>query len=242
MIIKIAICDDTPEDIVLLTEALYAYDPAFDISAYTDGETLIDEIQNSKLLADILFLDIYLPGMDGVMVSRSIRTARNDIKIIFVSSSQDHYPESYEVFAFNYILKPFQREKLYGVMDRALEEIRKEHLHKIQISYKSKVYNVDCRDIRYIESQDKLILFHMADAGILQCYGKLDDIAKELPQQSFIRCHKSFTVNASHIKEMGENYFRIGQTIIGISKRHLKTAKDQYYMHLFSQMGRGKLG
>ncbi|MDP4092794.1 MAG: LytTR family DNA-binding domain-containing protein, partial [Bacillota bacterium] len=184
--------------------------------------------------------DIYMPGIDGVKTAQKIRGERKDLKIIFISSSKEHYPQAYEVFAFNYILKPFDRARLYSVLDRAIDEIGRERSHKISFSYKSTVYSVDCRDILYVESRDKLILFHIAGGNTLQCYGKLDGIEKELQGQSFIRCHQSFIVNTSHITEMGENHFRVGQAVIGISKKHLKTAKDKYYAHLFSQMGRGQ--
>lgn len=240
MPIKIAICDDTAEDIKLLSDALYTYDYSFEINTYTNGQMLIDEFLDMKPSVDILFLDVYMPGIDGVKTAQKIRSESKDIKIIFISSSKEHFLQAYEVFAFNYILKPFDRERLYLVLDRAIDEIRRERSHKIRFSYKSTVYSVDCRDILYIESRDKLILFHLADQSTLQCYGKLNEIEEELPEQSFIRCHKSFLVNSSYITEMGENHFRVGQALIGISKKHIKTAKDQYYAYLFSHMSRGQ--
>lgn len=167
MSIKIAICDDTVEDIELLSGAIYTYDHSIEIITYTDGETLIDEILNSESPFDIIFMDIYMPGMDGVKTAQKIRSERKDVKIIFLSSSKEHYPQAYEVFAFNYILKPFDRERLYCVLDRAINEIRRERSLKISFSYKSIVYSVDCCDILYIESRDKLILFHLADGSSL---------------------------------------------------------------------------
>jgi len=238
MSIRIAICDDKAEDIRQLSEALYEYNASFDIKTYTDGQTLLDDILDYKLAVDIIFLDIYMPGIDGIRTAETIRGERKDIRIIFITSSSEHYSHAYEVFAYNYILKPLDMEKLYRVLDEALQEIKKENNQKIHISYKSKVYSVDYRDILYIESRDKFILFHKADGDILQCYGKLDAFERELPPELFIRCHKSFIVNASHITEMGGNYFRIGQVVISISKKNLKPAKEQYYAFLFSHMGR----
>lgn len=239
MPIKIAICDDAVEDIQLLSDALFAYDSSFDITAYTNGETLIDEFMDADLSVDILFLDIYMPRIDGVATAQKIRTRYLDIKIIFLSSSKDHYPQAYEVFAFNYILKPFEREQLYRVLERALDEIGKERGHKIRFSYKSAVYSVDCRNVLYLESRDKLILLHLSDGGILRRYGKLDEIIRELPEQSFLRCHQSFIVNISHITEMGQNYFRVGHILIRISRKYIKSSKDQYYAHLFTCMDGG---
>ena len=240
MSISIAICDDTAEDIALLSEALYTYDHTFNIITYTDGQTLIDDFLDCKHAIDILFLDIYMPGTDGIKTAERVRRERKDIKIIFVTSSREHYPQAYEVFAFNYLLKPLDRERVYRILDRALDELKRESNQRIRFSYKSTMYSLEYRNILYIESRDKLILFHKTDGDILQCYGKLDEIEKELPLQSFIRCHQSFIVNISSITEMGENYFRLGQVVISISRKNLKHAKEQYYEFLFSHMGKGQ--
>lgn len=181
-----------------------------------------------------------MPGTDGIRTAEMIRSERTDIRIIFITSSKDHYPQAYDVFAFNYIVKPLERERLYRILDQAIGEIKKENDQKIHITYKSTLYSINCRDILYVESMDKLILFHMTSGETLQCYGKLDTIEKELPPQSFIRCHQSFIVNISCITEMGDNYFRLGQVSISISKKNLKQAKEKYYSYLFSHMGRGR--
>jgi DNA-binding LytR/AlgR family response regulator len=228
------------EDITQLSNALYAYDASFELTSFTDGMSLTEELLNNGLTADLLFLDICMPGIDGIMTARELRTRLKDLKIIFLSSSQDHYPQAYEVFAFNYILKPFDRERLYSVLSRALEELGCDNPYKISFSYKSASYSVNLRDILYVESQNKRLLFHLADGSILQTYRRLDDLIEELPKQSFIRCHQSFLVNTSRITEMKENFFRVGQTMIGISRKYLKSAKEQYYAFLFSNMGGGR--
>lgn len=236
MPIKIAVCDDAAEDIELLSKALSTYDPSFEIFTYPSGKTLVDEFLDADSDIDLLFLDIYMPELDGIVTAKKIHTRYPELKIIFLSSSQDHFLQAYEVFAFNYILKPFDRDRLYAVLDRAVAEIGKEQGRKIFIQYKSSAHSVDCRDICYIESRDRLLLFHLADGEALQCYQKMDEIINELPEQFFIRCHQSFLVNVRHITEMGENYFRIGQVVIGISRKYLKGAKDQYYAYLFSHL------
>lgn len=159
MAIKIAICDDNSEDALLLTKALYNYDNTFEISIYTRGEKLIKDFLGSKISVDILFLDIYMPGVDGVEIAQRISRMKKDIKIIFISLSKDYFQQAYEVFAFNYILKPIDIKRLYCVLDRAVDEINSQSRYKISIKYKSTIYSIDWRDIQFIESQDKLILF-----------------------------------------------------------------------------------
>ena len=236
MPVQIGICDDRVEDIRILTEALYAYDASFQISTYSDGEALLSDCCDPKVLFDILFLDIYMPGMNGIETAGKIRTWMKDTKIIFISSSNEHYPDAYDVFAFNYILKPLNPEKLNRVLNRALADITGERCQQISFSYKAINYRIFCRDILYLESRDKIICFHMADQTTLQCYAKLDEILEQLPGESFTRCHQSFVVNILHVTKMAENHFFIGPAVISISKKYLKSAKDKYFAYLFTHM------
>lgn len=236
---KIAICDDMAEDIAQLSHALSVYDPLFEITSFTSGKMLMDELLDGSFTADLLFLDVYMPGIDGIRTAQELRTIQKDLKIIFLSSSKDHYPQAYEVFAFNYIVKPFNQEHLYAVLSRALDELRKESRYKIRIQYKGTVHSVDCREILYVESRDKLLLFHLADERTLQCYGRMEEILSDLPKQYFFRCHQSFLVNLFHVTEAGDTYFRIGQTMVGISRKYGREAKDRYYACLFSHMDGG---
>jgi DNA-binding LytR/AlgR family response regulator len=242
MPVQIGVCDDRADDIRVLSEALYAYDETFQISNYSDGEALLDDCFNRTILFDILFLDIYMPGLSGIQTAQKIRAIMKDVKIIFVSSSNEHYPEAYDVFAFNYLIKPLNRKKLYDVLDQALMNISQERRQQLQFCYKGISYRILCKDILYIESKDKIILFYMSDRTTLQCYSKLDDILKQLPEEIFIRCHQSFAVNILHITEMAENYFRIGPLVINISKKHRKVSKDKYYEYLFTHINnRGQI-
>lgn len=236
MPIQIGICDDRAEDIRRLSEALYAYDDSFQISHYQDGESLLEDCLNTKILFDILFLDIYMPGLNGIETASKIRTSIKDVKIIFVSSSNEYYPEAYDVFAFNYIIKPINLQKLNRVLDQALMSITKERRQQIQFTYKAINYRILCSDILYIETRDKIIFFYITDRTTLKCYAKIDDILKQLPEESFIRCHQSYAVNILHVNEMAENHFRVGTAVINISKKYQKVSKDKYFEYLFTHM------
>lgn len=239
MPVQIAICDDMAEDIRILSKALYAYDDTFEIIDYADGESLLEDCLQGEILPDIVFLDIYMPGQNGIETAGKIRAVMKNVKIIFISSSNEHYPEAYDVFAFNYIIKPLNPEKLNHILDQALMNITNERIYQIQFSYKGTNYRIFCKDILYVESRDKIILFHMTNKTTLQCYAKLDEMLKQLPEEYFVRCHQSFAVNIFYVTEMGENHFRIGQAVISISKKYLKSSKDKYFTYLFTHMNNG---
>ncbi|MDF2611396.1 MAG: response regulator of the LytR/AlgR family [Lachnospiraceae bacterium] len=236
MPVQIGICDDRADDLKTLADALYAYDDSFQITQYMDGEFLFEDCVDREILFDIIFLDIYMPGLNGIKTAEKIRAIMKDVIIIFVSSSNEHYPEAYDVFAFNYIIKPINTKKLNSILDQAFMNITKERRQQIQFTYKATNYRILCRDILYIESRDKIILFHMTDRSTLQCYAKLDEILKQLPEDSFIRCHQSYAVNVFHVTEMAESHFRIRSAVINISKKYQKTSKDKYFEYIFTHM------
>jgi len=236
LVIRIGICDDRTEDIANLSEALYNYDPTFQITTFAGGLSLLDEIHDQKALFDIIFLDIFMPGLNGIDIAREIRRRQKDVKIVFISSSDAHYPEAYDVFAFNYILKPLNQDKLNAILEHALMDIRKQRQQQVSFSYKGTTYRIFCKDIMYIESRDKIVLFHMTDKSTLQCYAQLDGIIEKLPEEFFIRCHQSFAVNLLHVTEMADQHFRIDPVVISISKKYREAAKDKYFAYLFAYM------
>ncbi len=239
MSVQIAVCDDHPEDIKILSDALYNYDPTFGISAYSGGESFLAACAEHEVPFDLIFLDIYMPGLSGIETAKKAKETIRDMKIIFLSSSNEHYPEAYDVFAFNYLLKPLDPQKLKRVLDEALADIAKERLQQISFRYKGTTRRLDCRDIQYIESKDKMVCFHMADKTSYQCYEKMDEILKKVPEEYFIRCHQSFAVNILHVSEMADNRFRVDPAVIGISKKYMASAKDKYFGYLFGHMNKG---
>jgi len=241
MPVRIGICDDSAEDIRQLSEKLHGYDISFEISTYTDGESLLEDCMEQKIIFDIIFLDIYMPGLNGIQTASRIRIEMKDVIIVFASSSNEYYPEAFDVFAFSYLLKPTNQTKLYRVLDQAVADIAKDRRRHISFSYKGTSYRLACRSVMYIESSNKIINFYMADKTVLQCYAKLDDILKQLPEDSFIRCHQSYIVNIFYVNEMTESHFRIDpESVISISKKYQKESKDKYFKYLFANMNRGR--
>ena len=241
MLVRIGICDDNSDDIRNLAKALYAYEPSCHITSYLDGESLLDDCMDTNVMFDLLFMDINMPGMNGITTAGKIRSYLPDVKIIFNSYSNEHYPEAYDVFAFNYMIKPVIPEKLRLILDQALAGMILERRQKYFFSYKNVNYQIFVRDILYMESSEKLICFHMTNGSQLMCYTKLDEVLKQMPASFFVRCHQSFVVNFFHVTEMAGNYFRMGTVTINISRKYLKVAKESYFTHLFNYLDREDL-
>lgn len=236
--IHIAICDDNPDDCMVLTRALLSYDSTFHIAEYRDGESLLEDCLCPKMPFDLIFIDIYMPGMNGLTTVGNIRNQSKDAKIIFVSSSKDHYPEAYSLFAFNYIVKPIRKEQIDAVLEQACSNIFRERRQQLSFDYKNIHYRIYTRDIQYIESRNKVICFHMTDGSELLCYKKLDEVLSQLPGSIFVRCHQSFAVNFIYVSKFEKNHLCIDSVPISISRKYLADVKEKHVAFLFKHMDR----
>jgi len=240
MPVRIAICDDREDDTLGLCEALRAYDPSFTIRTYTNAGRLLDDIEEPFGQFDLFFLDIRLPEQNGIETAAELRNRKSDGKIVFTALDGAFYPQSYELFAYNYLIKPVTQDKLNPILDRAMMDTERERRQQISFRCKGTTYRVYCRDITHLESRDKTISFHMADRSVLQCQAKMDDMEAQLPKDIFIRCHQSYLVNAHHVNEMSGCHFHIVPDIIGISKKYQKAAKQSYFHYLFTHRDSGR--
>lgn len=87
MSVKIAICDDSAEDIEKLSKVLLNYDHTFNIISYSDGALLMDALLEDEFAVDILFLDIFMPGLDGIQTAQQIRAVRKDLLIFLLQQA-----------------------------------------------------------------------------------------------------------------------------------------------------------
>lgn len=235
-VINIVICDDNPEEL----ERIYSYvtkifkelDVAFKISSFNEGQDLIEHMNSSTELYDIIFLDIYMKFSDGINIARKIREFDKECKIIFITSSKDHAVDSYDVRAFHYILKPVNEEKLSSVIKMVIENLNIEN-KEIVIKNKKGSYRIIYKDILYAESSARVINIYLRSGNIISFYSKLEDFFQSLQDERFLKCHKSFVVNMDYILKLENNYiFMINNINIPISSTNSSKVKETYFNYL----------
>ena len=132
--IKIAFCDDDMEVLHQMNELLdrYRVERNEDITyaAFQSPFELLTEIEKG-IRPDILFLDVVMPGQNGMDVAKEIRQYDTNMKIIFLTSSPEFAVESYSVGAYFYQLKPIWEESFFRLMDAVLADVAKAGYTKI---------------------------------------------------------------------------------------------------------------
>lgn len=237
--IKIAFCDDDMEVLHQMNELLdrYRVERNEDITyaAFQSPFELLTEIEKG-IRPDILFLDVVMPGQNGMDVAKEIRQYDTNMKIIFLTSSPEFAVESYSVGAYFYQLKPIWEESFFRLMDAVLAECEKKKKNSLILRSKDGITRIDLQQLEYCEVLGRKLLFHLEDGAVLESAGSLDDLAGQLMQYSnFFRPHRSFLVNMEYIQNISSRSIKmVNDAEISIPHGKCSEIKNTYMEYAFN--------
>ena len=237
--IKIAFCDDDMEVLHQMNELLdrYRVERNEDITyaAFQSPFELLTEIEKG-IRPDILFLDVVMPGQNGMDVAKEIRQYDTNMKIIFLTSSPEFAVESYSVGAYFYQLKPIWEESFFRLMDAVLAECEKKKKNSLILRSKDGITRIDLQQLEYCEVLGRKLLFHLENGAVLESAGSLDDLAGQLMQYSnFFRPHRSFLVNMEYIQNISSRSIKmVTDAEIPIPHGKCSEIKNTYMEYAFN--------
>lgn len=200
--IKIAICDDEQICRDELKTLILEYNSEFNLDTFQSAEELLksDNIRN----IDILFVDIEMPQINGLELSKKIVEINNNIIIFYVTSYISLVTKALNNFAFTFIPKPINKEDLFAELDRALVKYKKLH-HILKFATEGEEVYININDIVYIESMNKDCLIHMRNKETIKVNYRLKNMVKDLKGYDFVQAHQSFCVNMNFVKTVSKN-------------------------------------
>lgn len=237
--INIAVCDDRPEDRESIKKYIAGYFDSnphnYKTSEFEKGEDLLAEYIDEYRFFDIIFMDIFMSGENGIQTSKKIRQYCQRVKIIFMSTSREFALESYDVFAYGYLLKPLEHEKLKVLLDKYIKEVEANE-KSLAIYTKGNINNIRYADIVYIESKNTAVIIHTADKEKYKIYDKLDNIELRLENRRFLRCHQSYIINMDYVISVDKEFKTKTDERVLIRKRSLREIKEKYYKYIIDKM------
>lgn len=237
--IKIAFCDDDMEVLHQMNELLdrYRVERNEDITyaAFQSPFELLTEIEKG-IRPDILFLDVVMPGQNGMDVAKEIRQYDTNMKIIFLTSSPEFAVESYSVGAYFYQLKPIWEESFFRLMDSVLSECEKKKKNSLILHSKDGITRINLQQLEYCEVLGRKLLFHLENGAVLEGAGSLDDLAGQLMQYcNFFRPHRSFLVNMEYIQNISSRSIKmVNDAVIPIPHGKCSEIKNTYMEYAFN--------
>lgn len=237
ILIKIAICDDSSIDAEIMKSFLEDYYDKkhcfCEISIYSSGEELIETYQNAGNKFHLLFLDIFMNQLNGIETATLIRQYDDNVKIVFCTVSLEHAVDSYEVFAYGYLVKPFDVSKMRALLDKFTKNVIGEEINYIRIKSDYADRLVVLSDIVYIESNDKVLFLHKKNHEVIKTYGKLSGVDDQLNKKNFLRCHQSYIVNLDHVTGIEDTDFKtVLREKVPIRKKDFYKFREAYQQYL----------
>ena len=212
MKLKIAICDDTKQDIDNLTNILEDYEynnkRDIDIDIFHSGDELLERYESPSVDFQLVFLDIEMPGESGIDVAQKIKNKYgHKVNIVFVSNYPEYMQDSFKVHPYHFLQKPVSKDQIDKLMKDVFRDIVLSNTYITVVDDFGKSYTVDIADIYAIQTIDakkRLLSFEYKNSkqearGILiEWYDKLKDYA-------FCLLSRSAMVNLAHIHCINED-------------------------------------
>ena len=201
MAYRVAIVDDSSVDAAFVEDVLntWAQDRQAGVQAqrFTSAEKFLFRYADDKDW-DILLLDIEMGAMDGVTMAKRVRQDNEAVQIVFITGYSDYIAEGYEVAALHYLMKPVNKDKLFTVLDRALEK-RKQEERCLNLEAYGEMVRIPFYEIRYLDVHQNYVTVHAKQDYTVK--RTLGDVEKELDDR-FSRVGRSMIVNLKYIQRV----------------------------------------
>lgn len=203
--IRIAVCDDEAYMLDDINKRLFEYMNLkgldFKIELFSSGKALLQ----SSLSFNLLFLDIQMEEPDGLKTAKLLRNRGFKGIIIFVTVLKDYVFESFEVEAYDFLLKPLREDRFLHTMDRAVNTLKKRFDKTVLVRKGTDCRVISFDDIIYCEVMGRKTYLHTQKGETIDYYCKLEDLERTVDHR-FFRCHRSYLVNLDQVRGLKDGY------------------------------------
>ncbi|NJM35449.1 MAG: response regulator transcription factor [Rhodomicrobium sp.] len=188
------------------------------VGEFSDGEHALKAFDALK--PDVVFLDIKMPRRDGIATARAL--CDRDALIVFITAFEKHALEAFSVRAFDYILKPIDKERFSAVVSRLHQSVRRkrlaravdtnavaltpparESLHasrsRIKIRDGSRLHFLDLDNVIWFEAANQYVQIHTRNGDFLISSESLNSLQEKADGDKFVRVHRSALVNVNFV-------------------------------------------
>lgn len=217
---RIAVCDDEIAVINQMKDIIEEY--AFEkkviaaIDVYQNGKGLLE----GRQCYDLIFLDIDMKDMNGITIAKEIRETDKDVKIIFVTNYTDYQNYAFSVHAFDYLIKPVNRERIYYMLNEVINYSKEDFkIPHIEINTTEGYKNILIEDICYFEYHDRRVKI-ITKRGTYFLKQSLSQVDSMMSPYGFAIPHKSFLVNLLQVASInGYTIFMMDGSRVPLSQK-----------------------
>jgi len=233
MKIKCLLADDEPPARELLASYINRLDDLELCGQCADSLETFKYLQKNEV--DLLFLDIQMPGMNGLELIKSLH---NPPRIVLITAYREYAVEGFELDVLDYLVKPVSFERFLKTVSRYHHYSVNAHSHDAEptkdtfenaymfFKVNKEMVKIFLKDILYIESIKDYIKIVTPDKSYIT-YQRINYMEEKLPESNFVRVHKSYIVAVPKIKAFRSDTIKIGQVDIPVGRHYKKNFTEQ---------------
>ena len=240
-ILKIAICDDNVSELQQVKSVVLQFIRSrqsvqpMSVHAFERGSDLFGFTQKYGGF-DLVITDVVMPNLSGIELASKLRANNDNCKILFLTTSSEFAVDSYKVKAWYYLLKSEADAELPVLLERVLNDITGERETSLVLKEKGKLTRVPMGSVRFVESVNHTVYFHLHNNGTISCFGTMNDYHEILvSDKRFVKCHKSYIVNMQYVTSItGKDFVLTEGEIVPISRTVYQQIKNEYFDYIFN--------
>ncbi|MCQ2236242.1 MAG: LytTR family DNA-binding domain-containing protein [Bacteroidales bacterium] len=179
-------------------------------------------------MIDLLFLDIEMPGVNGMEFARTLKGVPY---IIFTTAYPEYAIEGYKVSAVDYLLKPLSFDDLCAAVERVSERMLNKP-SEMYVKTNGKLRRVVHENVMYIKGMSEYIQIYTKGENIpITTLCRMRQVEEDLPKGMFVRVHKSFIVNINYISAFDSRSAQIGDVVIPVGETYKSAFQAAMYEH-----------
>jgi Response regulator of the LytR/AlgR family len=211
--LRVLIADDDPGMLLVLRKAIEKYNNFTISGEANDGASALQLFEEMR--AEVVFLDVEMPMVSGIECAKRIMDINPKTVIIFATAHEEYMPEAFEVYAFDYLVKPFKVDRLRQTLERIEQShiennilnndrkvtVNAKALKKLMIRNREGISLVDMDEIILIQREERSTVIYTAKDRFSTSEG-LSELEGRLDNSLFFRSHKSYIINLQTISKI----------------------------------------
>ncbi len=230
--LNVAFVDDDPESrkmiIAKVDEMFASMECKMESFPYSDGNEFYQALERQRF--DIVFLDIEMPGIDGILLAKKMKTNGKENRIVYVSNREDLVFDSLETRPYGFVRKSHFQDDMRKIIRFFVQELTSEDDNYLLIQSEGSKVNLPIDDILYIESNKRYQQIHVKN--LIKPYvtsTTFQTLSDLLVNKGFITCYRGIMINYLAIKVINDDCIELKNgKILPMSRRHAVETKEQY--------------
>ncbi|EHL07761.1 response regulator receiver domain protein [Desulfitobacterium hafniense DP7] len=215
MVLRVIVVEDDANMRLILKRALFGIPNVEVVGEAGNGAEAVGLA--ADLEPHVIIMDVDLPGKDGVEASREILNINPDVFLVYATGHPEYMAEAFEMYAFDYLVKPYRMERLIQTITRieklieakenSIQQCRKKDINsvgiknKVAVKVEGKLTLIDTTKIIYINRDKRKTVIHTVD-GKITTNESLEVLEKRSEGSNFMRTHRSYLVNLEKVTEI----------------------------------------